>query len=104
MAAAGNGNQYEIGYDIDRHPVYPASFPYDNIITTGNLLFNGHLDESSNYGQINVDLAAPGTYILSTVPADTYAYMTGTSMGWLPWSQAQRLFSTPVVRISAFQM
>ena len=80
VAAAGNGNQYEIGYNIDAHPVYPASFPYDNIITVGNLLFNGHLDESSNYGQTNVDLAAPGTYILSTVPADTYAYMTGTSM------------------------
>ena len=80
VAAAGNGNQYEIGYNIDAHPVYPASFPYENIITVGNLLFNGHLDESSNYGQINVDLAAPGTYILSTVPADTYAYMTGTSM------------------------
>lgn len=80
VAAAGNGNQYEIGYNIDAHPVSPASFPYDNIITVGNLLFNGHLDESSNYGQINVDLAAPGTYILSAVPADTYAYMTGTSM------------------------
>ena len=80
VAAAGNGNQYEIGYNIDAHPVYPASFPYDNIITVGNLLFNGHLDESSNYGQINVDLAAPGTYILSTVPSDTYAYMSGTSM------------------------
>ena len=50
VAAAGNGNQYEIGYNIDAHPVYPASFPYDNIITVGNLLFNGHLDESSNYG------------------------------------------------------
>lgn len=80
VAAAGNGNQYEIGYDIDAHPVYPASFPYDNIITVGNLLFNGHLDESSNYGQTNVDLAAPGTYILSTAPSDTYAYMSGTSM------------------------
>lgn len=80
VAAAGNGNQYEIGYNIDAHPVYPASFPYDNIITVGNLLFNGHLDESSNYGQTNVDLAAPGTYILSTVPSDTYAYMSGTSM------------------------
>ena len=80
VAAAGNGNQYEIGYNIDANPVYPASFPYDNIITVGNLLFNGHLDESSNYGQTNVDLAAPGTYILSTVPSDTYAYMSGTSM------------------------
>ena len=80
VAAAGNGNQYEIGYNIDAHPVYPASFPYDNIITVGNLLFNGHLDESSNYGQTNVDLAAPGTDILSTVPSDTYAYMSGTSM------------------------
>lgn len=80
VAAAGNGNQYEIGYDIDTHPVYPASFPYDNLITAGNLLFNGHLDESSNYGQTSVDLAAPGTYILSTVPDDTYAYMSGTSM------------------------
>ena len=80
VAAAGNGNQYEIGYNIDAHPVYPASFPYDNIITVGNLLFNGHLDESSNYGQTNVELAAPGTYILSTVPSDTYAYMSGTSM------------------------
>ena len=80
VAAAGNGNQYEIGYNIDAHPVSPASFPYDNIITVGNLLFNGHLDESSNYGQTNVDLAAPGTYILSTVPSDTYAYMSGTSM------------------------
>ena len=80
VAAAGNGNQYEIGYNIDAHPVYPASFPYDNIITVGNLLFNGHLDESSNYGQTNVDLASPGTYILSTVPSDTYAYMSGTSM------------------------
>ena len=80
VAAAGNGNQYEIGYNIDAHPVYPASFPDDNIITVGNLLFNGHLDESSNYGQTNVDLAAPGTYILSTVPSDTYAYMSGTSM------------------------
>ena len=70
----------EIGYDIDKSPVYPASLPYDNVITVGNLLFNGHLDESSNYGATSVDLAAPGTYILSTIPGDSYAYMSGTSM------------------------
>ena len=80
VVAAGNGNQYQIGYDIDKSPVYPASLPYDNVITVGNLLFNGHLDESSNYGATSVDLAAPGTYILSTVPDNSYAYMSGTSM------------------------
>ena len=50
------------------------------MITVGNLLFNGRLDDSSNYGAVSVDLAAPGTYILSTIPGDSYAYMSGTSM------------------------
>ena len=68
VVAAGNGNQYEIGYDIDKYPVYPASLPFDNVITVGNLMFNGRLDESSNYGCASVDLAAPGTYILSAIP------------------------------------
>ena len=80
VVAAGNGNQYQVGYDIDKSPVYPASLPYDNVITVGNLLFNGRLDDSSNYGAVSVDLAAPGTYILSTIPGDSYAYMSGTSM------------------------
>lgn len=80
VVAAGNGNQYEIGYSIDKSPVYPASLPYDNVITVSNLLFNGGLDESSNYGTEGVDLAAPGTYILSTIPDSAYAFMSGTSM------------------------
>ncbi len=80
VVAAGNGNQYEIGYNIDQSPVYPASLPYDNVISVGNLLFNGSLDESSNYGPVSVDIAAPGTYILSTVPDNSYAFMSGTSM------------------------
>ena len=80
VVAAGNGNQYEIGYDIAKYPVYPASLPFDNVITVGNLMFNGRLDESSNYGCASVDLAAPGTYILSAIPGNAYAYMSGTSM------------------------
>ena len=80
IVAAGNGDDNEIGYNIDNYPVYPASLPYDNILTVGNLMFNGKLDKSSNYGPISVDIAAPGTYILSTIPEQSYAFMSGTSM------------------------
>lgn len=58
VVAAGNGNEDEIGYNIDKNPVYPASLPYDNIITVANLIFNGKLDRSSNYGPVSVDIAA----------------------------------------------
>lgn len=80
VVAAGNGDRYGNGYDIDQNPVYPASLPYDNIITVGNILFDGNLDESSNWGAQSVDLAAPGVYILSTVSGGEYGYMSGTSM------------------------
>lgn len=80
VVAAGNGDDWNIGYNIDQYPVYPASFPYDNILTVGNLMFDGTLDQSSNYGSLSVDIAAPGTYILSTIPDASYAFMSGTSM------------------------
>jgi len=80
VVAAGNGNEDEIGYNIDQNPVYPASLPYDNIITVTNLIFNGKLDRSSNFGPASVDIAAPGTFILSTIPDKSYAFMSGTSM------------------------
>ena len=38
------------------------------------------IGQESNYGKVSVDLAAPGSYILSTTPNNTYSYMTGTSM------------------------
>ena len=34
----------------------------------------------SNYGKINVDVAAPGSAIYSTTPGNRYASMSGTSM------------------------
>ena len=79
VISAGNGDAAGKGYDIDALPMYPASCPSDNIISVGNLLFDGSLDESSNYGAVSVDVAAPGAYILSTVPGG-YGFMTGTSM------------------------
>lgn len=80
VVAAGNGDENEVGYNIDKDPIYPASLPYDNIITVANLMFDGRLDRSSNYGPINTDIAAPGSFIVSTIPDNSYAFMTGTSM------------------------
>lgn len=79
VVSAGNGDEQGLGYDIDANPVYPASYTSENIITVGNLMFDGSLEESSNYGAVGVDIAAPGTYILSTT-AGGYGFMTGTSM------------------------
>lgn len=75
VVAAGND-----GADTDVTPSYPASYDLDNIISVANLNCDGNLHSSSDYGETSVDLAAPGSYILSTTPEDTYSYMTGTSM------------------------
>ncbi len=81
VAAASND-----GRDNDIQPEYPASYrnpsdgsPLPNLISVANLAPNGKLDSSSNYG-LTVDMAAPGTDILSTVPGGNYIATTGTSM------------------------
>lgn len=81
VIAAGNGDDTSnAGVDIDASPIYPAAYNLDNIITVANLNYDGNLHYSSNYGASSVDIAAPGSYILSTTTDNTYSYMTGTSM------------------------
>ncbi len=75
VAAAGND-----GRDIDRTPTYPASFPEDNVITVGASTNTGDPSELSNFGAASVDLQAPGTDIVSTLPGGEYGGMSGTSM------------------------
>ena len=55
----------------------------DNVITVGalNPEYGSELVASySNYGNINVDVFAPGTDIYSTYPNDEYEFSPGTSM------------------------
>jgi len=80
VTAAGNGDSRGIGIDLDQTADYPTSFYLDNCISVANLMFDGNLETSSNYGAKSVQIAAPGTYIVSTATNNSYAYMTGTSM------------------------
>lgn len=75
VVAAGND-----GADNDETATYPAAYDLGKIISVANLQCDGTLHYSSNYGESSVDIAAPGSYILSTTTEDTYSYMTGTSM------------------------
>lgn len=75
VVAVGND-----GTDLETSPSYPASYDLDNVISVANIRYDGELDPTSSYGAASVDLAAPGSYILSTTPGGTYSYMTGTSM------------------------
>jgi len=58
------------------------SFPGDykpSVLAVANMTSNGTLSSSSGYGS-NMFVAAPGTYILSTIPNNSTAYKSGTSM------------------------
>jgi hypothetical protein len=96
VVAAGNS-----GENLEKSPVYPASFNYDSQINVGSAspmavsdtmdppyLVTGSpikRDYFSNYGRSVVHLAAPGRRIFSTTPGNGYAVASGTS------------FSTPMV-------
>lgn len=75
VAAAGNDSS-----DIDRRPTYPASHKNDNLLIVASTTSSGSMSGFSNYGKINVDVAAPGSSIYSTTPGNRYESMSGTSM------------------------
>ncbi len=75
IASAGNN-----GSNNDYFPMYPASYDCDNIISVAATNQENTLASFSNYGAKSVDIAAPGTNILSTTLNGEYSYKNGTSM------------------------
>jgi len=75
VAAAGNAAS-----NNDLTPSYPASYTNDNVISVASTTSSGALSSFSNYGATSVDIAAPGSSILSSYLNDSYAYLSGTSM------------------------
>ena len=74
VAAAGNERS-----NSDKHKYYPADYGLSNIISVTAIDPSTEVLSSSNYGTETVDIAAPGQNILSTLPGNSYGYMTGTS-------------------------
>ena len=58
---------------------YPASFNLDGLIAVAATTDTGALATFSDYGG-DVEIAAPGQFILSTLPGNQYGYLSGTSM------------------------
>jgi hypothetical protein len=75
VTAAGNG-----GTNNDAAPVYPASYALPNVVTVASSTSSDQRSPFSNYGATSVDLAAPGSAILSTLPGSAYGVSQGTSM------------------------
>jgi subtilisin family serine protease len=79
VIAAGNSSS-----NNDAVPHYPCNLTATNTICVAASGQRDDLASFSNYGSTNVDLAAPGVNILSTVPATDgsygLAYYNGTSM------------------------
>jgi len=74
VAAAGNEHQ-----DNDRIPHFPAGYNVRNIVSVAAANQFDALASFSDFGPTSVDLAAPGTSILSTTPNNTYDSFDGTS-------------------------
>ncbi len=75
VAAAGND-----GANIDKTPMYPASYKDSNILVVAASTQTDGLASFSNYGGTSVDMAAPGENIVSTYMGGAYASLSGTSM------------------------
>ena len=77
VVAAGNrGNDNDQSSSAE----YPCSYPLPNVLCVAASTPSDRLASFSNFGRSSVDLAAPGTQILSTQPGWRFATSSGTSM------------------------
>lgn len=75
ISAAGNYHS-----DNDASPLYPANYPVPGALAIAATNDYDSLASFSNYGKQTVHLAAPGYGILSSVPGNSYRFLSGTSM------------------------
>lgn len=99
IASAGNSSN-----NNDLLPSYPASYNSDNIISVAASTPENTLSSFSNYGAKNVDIAAPGTDILSTSLNGEYSYKNGTSMAAPHVAGAAALLKSYMPFLTTFEL
>jgi len=80
VSAAGNGDQTGVGFSNDLRDEYPANANFENTITVAASDESDAKTSFSNFGRKSVHVAAPGLKIMSTLPNNQYALLSGTSM------------------------
>lgn len=99
VASAGND-----GTNNDVDPMYPASYDCKNIISVAAVDPYDTLARFSNYGLKTVDIAAPGTNILSLDLAGEYGPLNGTSMAAPHVAGAAALLKSSMPNISTITL
>ena len=86
VVASGNGGADGIGDDVDAgHEKYPCAHEEPNVVCIGATDQSDALASFSNYGAVSVDLFAPGTAIVSSIPAARDSHLDryfGTGAGY----------------------
>jgi subtilisin family serine protease len=101
VASAGNNSR-----NIDSKPSYPASIAAPNLVTVAATQPNDGrgIDPASNFGRLDVELAAPGADILSTANTGGYVLKSGTSMAAPMVTGVAALMASVNPRISAVDL
>ncbi len=97
IAAAGNDSS-----NNDNSPSYPANYDLPNVISVASSDQNDLRSGFSNYG-LSVDLAAPGSDILSSTSDGGYKEYSGTSMATPYVSGAAILIRSNFPELSALE-
>ncbi|MBK8444908.1 MAG: S8 family serine peptidase [Sphingobacteriales bacterium] len=74
------GATANLNIDIDAQGDIPTACASDYLISVTNTTSTDAKNGGAAYGLTTIDLGAPGTSILSTLPSSSYGNLTGTSM------------------------